>query len=140
MFVEEVLTARVGDVGKKLHTARSRNDQVALDLRMYLMEENDAISAALKQLIATVTDKAECYQATIMPGYTHLQRAQPVLRTAAKEPRYPPSAHAHWREPPIPSTGRRKQRHSVFFPFAKTAWTVFPTVISARSFWERFRS
>ena len=61
MFVEEVLTARVGDVGKKLHTARSRNDQVALDLRMYLMEENDAISAALKQLIATVTDKAECY-------------------------------------------------------------------------------
>ena len=78
MFVEEVLTARVGDVGKKLHTARSRNDQVALDLRMYLMEEIDAISALLKQLIATVTDKAECYEATIMPGYTHLQRAQPV--------------------------------------------------------------
>lgn len=69
MFVEEVLTARVGDVGKKLHTARSRNDQVALDLRMYLMEEIDAIAAMLKQLIATVTDKADCYQATIMPGY-----------------------------------------------------------------------
>ena len=78
MFVEEVLTARVGDVGKKLHTARSRNDQVALDLRMYLMEEIDTISALLKQLITTVTDKAECYEATIMPGYTHLQRAQPV--------------------------------------------------------------
>ena len=78
MFVEEVLTSRVGDVGKKLHTARSRNDQVALDLRMYLMEETDTISAALKTLIATVTDKAECYSDTIMPGYTHLQRAQPV--------------------------------------------------------------
>ena len=78
MFVEEVLTARVGDVGKKLHTARSRNDQVALDLRLYLLEEIDAICAAVKKLIATVTDKAECYKATILPGYTHLQRAQPV--------------------------------------------------------------
>lgn len=78
MFVEEVLTARVGDVGKKLHTARSRNDQVALDLRMYLLGEIDAISAAVKKLMLTVTDKAETYKATIMPGYTHLQRAQPV--------------------------------------------------------------
>ena len=78
MFVEEVLTARVGEVGKKLHTARSRNDQVALDLRMYLAEEIDAIKAAVKKFIGTVTDKAERYQATIMPGYTHLQRAQPV--------------------------------------------------------------
>ena len=78
MFVEEVLTARIGDAGKKLHTARSRNDQVALDMRMYLTEETDGILAALKELIGTVTDKAECYQAAIMPGYTHLQRAQPV--------------------------------------------------------------
>ena len=78
MFVEEVLTARVGDVGKKLHTARSRNDQVALDLRMYLSGEIGAISAAVKKLMRTVTDKAECYKSAIMPGYTHLQRAQPV--------------------------------------------------------------
>ena len=78
MFVEEVLTSRVGDVGKKLHTARSRNDQVALDLRMYLLDEINVISSALKTLIGTVTGKAECYQAIIMPGYTHLQRAQPI--------------------------------------------------------------
>ncbi len=78
MFVEQTLTARLGEVGKKLHTARSRNDQVALDLRMYLREESDAISGLTKTLIAAVADKAEMYQHAIMPGYTHLQRAQPV--------------------------------------------------------------
>jgi len=78
MFVEQVLTARLGDVGKKLHTARSRNDQVALDIRMYLRQEIDSITALIKALIAAVTDKAETYKAAIMPGYTHLQRAQPI--------------------------------------------------------------
>ena len=78
MFVEQVLTQRLGDVGKKLHTARSRNDQVALDIRLYLREEIDSITALTKQLIAAVTDKAEEYKAAIMPGYTHLQRAQPI--------------------------------------------------------------
>ena len=78
MFVEDVLTKRIGDVGKKLHTARSRNDQVALDIRMYLRSEVDEISALVKALIAAVTDKAEEYAGTIMPGYTHLQRAQPI--------------------------------------------------------------
>ncbi len=78
MFVEQVLTQRLGDVGKKLHTARSRNDQVALDIRLYLREEIDSITAMTKQLIAAVTDKAEEYKAAIMPGYTHLQRAQPI--------------------------------------------------------------
>ncbi len=78
MFVEQVLTARIGDVGKKLHTARSRNDQVALDLRMYLREQIDEIAALVKQLITVVTDKAETYATTILPGYTHLQRAQPI--------------------------------------------------------------
>jgi len=78
MFVEDVLTKRIGDVGKKLHTARSRNDQVALDIRMYLRSEVDEISALIKALIAAVTDKAEEYAGTIMPGYTHLQRAQPI--------------------------------------------------------------
>ena len=78
MFVEQVLTERLGDVGKKLHTARSRNDQVALDIRMYLRAEIDEITALVKQLITAVTDKAEAYKDAIMPGYTHLQRAQPI--------------------------------------------------------------
>ena len=78
MFVEQVLTERLGNVGKKLHTARSRNDQVALDLRMYLRDETDEIVALVKNLLQLLTNKAEQYKATIMPGYTHLQRAQPV--------------------------------------------------------------
>ena len=78
MFVEQVLTQRLGDVGKKLHTARSRNDQVALDLRLYLSEENHTIAGYVRDLIAAVTAKAEQYKDTIMPGYTHLQRAQPI--------------------------------------------------------------
>ncbi|MCQ2425992.1 MAG: argininosuccinate lyase [Lachnospiraceae bacterium] len=78
-FVEAELTARVGDTGKKLHTARSRNDQVALDLRLYLRDETDAITEKVTALIASVTEKAEEYKEAIMPGYTHLQRAQPVV-------------------------------------------------------------
>ncbi len=78
MFVEQVLTERIGDVGKKLHTARSRNDQVALDIRMYLRSEAENIISLIKKLTSTVTDKAATYKATIMPGYTHLQRAQPI--------------------------------------------------------------
>ena len=79
MFVEQELTARIGDIGKKLHTARSRNDQVALDMRMYLMDEAAQISDKLKALIAVLCDKAEEHANTIMPGYTHLQRAQPIV-------------------------------------------------------------
>ena len=79
MFVEEVLTKRVGDVGKKLHTARSRNDQVALDLRMYLMNRVDEIAERVHSLIDALTDQAELHKEDIMPGYTHLQRAQPIL-------------------------------------------------------------
>lgn len=78
MFVEQVLTERVGDVGKKLHTARSRNDQVALDVRMYLREECDLIIEKIKELLIAVINKAEEHKASIMPGYTHLQRAQPI--------------------------------------------------------------
>ncbi|MCQ2461774.1 MAG: argininosuccinate lyase [Clostridia bacterium] len=78
MFVEQVLTDRIGDVGKKLHTARSRNDQVALDLRLYLREQTDEIIEKTVALIKTVTDRAEENKGVIMPGYTHLQRAQPV--------------------------------------------------------------
>ena len=78
MFVEQTLTERLGDVGKKLHTARSRNDQVALDLRLYLLDEVREIRALTLGLLAAVTDQAERYKATVMPGYTHLQRAQPI--------------------------------------------------------------
>ncbi|MBQ2316471.1 MAG: argininosuccinate lyase [Clostridia bacterium] len=78
MFIEQELTARIGDTGKKLHTARSRNDQVALDIRMYLREKCDEISDLLCELIKTLTEKAEEYKGVIMPGYTHLQRAQPI--------------------------------------------------------------
>ena len=78
MFIEQVLTERVGDVGKKLHTARSRNDQVALDLKMYLRDEIGEIKTLLKNLVQNLTLKAEEYKSVIMPGYTHLQRAQPI--------------------------------------------------------------
>ena len=79
MFVEQVLTERLGEVGKKLHTARSRNDQVALDMRLHLRGESDAIAAQLRELIAVITDVAERNKSAVMPGYTHLQRAQPIL-------------------------------------------------------------
>ncbi len=79
MFVEQVLTERIGELGKKLHTARSRNDQVALDTRMYLRDEVDEIIALLKSLVSAVTDRAEEYKSAVMPGYTHLQRAQPIV-------------------------------------------------------------
>ena len=78
MFVEAELTKRIGDAGKKLHTARSRNDQVALDIRMYLMAECDEIGGLLKELIKAIRDLARKHKTTIMPGYTHLQRAQPI--------------------------------------------------------------
>ena len=78
MFVEQVLTERIGDAGKRLHTARSRNDQVALDLRLYLRDEIDAITGKIRGLIGAVAAQAETYKAAILPGYTHLQRAQPV--------------------------------------------------------------
>ena len=77
-FVEAELTSRLGDVGKKLHTARSRNDQVALDVRMYLRDECKETVALIKDVISALCHVAEQHQHTIMPGYTHLQRAQPV--------------------------------------------------------------
>lgn len=77
-FVEGELTARLGQTGKRLHTARSRNDQVALDIRMTLKKEIDEISQKLKALVEVLCNKAEENKETIMPGYTHLQRAQPI--------------------------------------------------------------
>ena len=78
MFVESVLTARIGDVGKRLHTARSRNDQVALDLRLYLRDEIAELSSLVENLITVICNQSEKHAEDIMPGYTHLQRAQPV--------------------------------------------------------------
>ena len=78
MFVESELTKRLGDTGKRLHTARSRNDQVALDIRMYLKDEIDEIIPMIRELIGVLCGIAEKNLDTIMPGYTHLQRAQPI--------------------------------------------------------------
>ena len=78
MFVESVLTKRIGDLGKKLHTARSRNDQVAVDIRLYLRDEAEEIIGLIKDLLAAILGQAKEHADTIMPGYTHLQRAQPI--------------------------------------------------------------
>ena len=78
MFIESELTKRIGDAGKKLHTARSRNDQVALDLRLYMRDEALDVIVSLKKLIRVTLDLAKENVRTIMPGYTHLQRAQPI--------------------------------------------------------------
>ncbi len=78
MFVEEVLTQRLGDVGKKLHTARSRNDQVALDLRMHLRDEAETIIGYIKDVIKALLIIIKDNKTAILPGYTHLQRAQPI--------------------------------------------------------------
>ncbi len=77
-FVEGELTARIGDAGKRLHTGRSRNDQVALDLRLYLKGAVPPVRRQLLELIGVLCSKAEEHAGTIMPGYTHLQRAQPI--------------------------------------------------------------
>ncbi len=77
-FVEQELTARIGDAGKRLHTARSRNDQVALDMRMYVKEELQTIRALILEMMKALCEKASEHIHTVMPGYTHLQRAQPV--------------------------------------------------------------
>lgn len=77
-FVEGELTRRIGDSGKRLHTARSRNDQVALDFKLYLIDQYERIEGSLKELIEAILMKAEENYDAVMPGYTHLQRAQPI--------------------------------------------------------------
>ena len=78
MNIETILTERIGDTGKRLHTARSRNDQVALDIRMYLLDETKLVKARVLGLLAAISEKAKANVDTVMAGYTHLQRAQPV--------------------------------------------------------------
>ena len=77
-FIEQTLTERIGDAGKRLHTGRSRNDQVALDIRLYLRDECGEVMKELNELIDTLSAKGDAYGDAIMPGYTHLQRAQPI--------------------------------------------------------------
>lgn len=79
MFVEAVLTERIGDAGKKLHTARSRNDQVATDMRLYLRDECETVVSLIRKLLAAIVDQAKKTKTCIVPGYTHLQRAQPIV-------------------------------------------------------------
>ena len=79
MFIEATLTERIGDAGKRLHTARSRNDQVAVDIRLYLRNENEKVVALLEELLSAILSQAKKNQDSIMPGYTHLQRAQPIV-------------------------------------------------------------
>ncbi len=77
-FIEGELTKRIGDAGKRLHTARSRNDQVALDIKLYLKKECISLIEQVKELVRTVGNQAEKYHDIVMPGYTHMQRAQPI--------------------------------------------------------------
>ena len=78
MNIETILTQRIGDAGKRLHTARSRNDQVAVDIRLYMRQATDEILHLTAALIQAIVDKAEQCKDFVMPAYTHLQRAQPV--------------------------------------------------------------
>ena len=78
MFIESELTKKLGETGKRLHTARSRNDQVALDLRYYLKDETNELIGLTKALIQVFCELAEEHTETVMSGYTHLQRAQPI--------------------------------------------------------------
>ncbi|THB81440.1 MAG: argininosuccinate lyase, partial [Desulfobacteraceae bacterium] len=79
MHIEDALSLESGDAARKLHTGRSRNDQVALDVRLYLKKETHVIIALLEDFSKAIVDMAESHLDTVMPGYTHLQRAQPVL-------------------------------------------------------------
>ncbi len=78
MNIEKILTDRIGDAGKRLHTGRSRNDQVALDIRMYLLDETEGIKGMISHAMEVLVDIAREHIQTIMPGYTHLQKAQPI--------------------------------------------------------------
>ncbi|WP_322173365.1 argininosuccinate lyase [Acutalibacter caecimuris] len=77
-FIEQELTARIGDTGKRLHTGRSRNDQVALDIRLTLRDDCTGIKFQMKELLTVLCQKAMQYSTSVMPGYTHMQRAQPI--------------------------------------------------------------
>ena len=152
-FVEQTLTARIGDAGKRLHTGRSRNDQVALDIRLTLRDYSHTLQAYIVELIKVICRKASENTTAVMPGYTHLQRAQPItfghalmayasmlLRdlqrfedATARMDAQCPLAPAHWPVPPTRWTVSSPPRSWALLPPAPTVWTVCPTVISASS-------
>ena len=142
MFVEAELTKRIGDVGKKLHTARSRNDQVALDIRLYLRDETNEIIALIKELMAAIVRRAKEYAAAIMPGYTHLQRAQPItfghhlmayammlqrdvtrMEDALRRMNYSPLGSCAWRARPMIPTAWPWRRRWALTALRSTVWT-----------------
>ena len=153
MNVEALLTARIGDAGKRLHTARSRNDQVAVDLRLYLRHEIAEVIGQVLDLQEAVAEQAGRYQTAVMPGYTHLQRAQPIsfaqhllaygamlerdvtrLEDCGKRMNVCPWAAAPWRGPRTPSTAGRRPGTWALTPPAPTAWTASATGTTPSSF------
>lgn len=152
MFVEQVLTARIGDLGKKLHTARSRNDQVALDLRMYLRSETNDIIALTKDVLAALVEQAKAHKGDILPGYTHLQRAQPItfghhpmayammllrdidrMQDAVKRMNVSPIGCCASPARRMTPTGSSRPNSSALTMWRATVWTACPTGTSASS-------
>ena len=143
MANEQMLTERIGDAGKRLHTARSRNDQVALDMRMYVRGQIVEIRALVLAFLRVLADKAKAHTGTVMPGYTHLQRAQPItfghhlMATASRASTSARWAAARSRARPTRSTGPSPPgrsaspapaiTRSTACPTATTAWSCSPT-------------
>ncbi len=156
MHIEARLLHVAGKVAQKLHTARSRNDQVALDVRMYLRDETRQTLDLIKRLRAVLVEIAEAHADVVMPGYTHTQRAQPVLFAhhmlayyemfTRDQQRFAdclgrinvmPLGAAAWRERPIPSTGPTRPSFWISPRSAPTAWTRWRIVISPSNFSRR---
>ena len=154
-FIEGELTARLGQTGKRLHTARSRNDQVALDIRLTLRKEIGEIKEKVRGLIGVICNKAEENKHTIMPGYTHLQRAQPItfahhlmayaamlcrdlgrLEDTEKRMNNCPLGSG---APPIRLTAKPLPQSLALTELPSTRLTAFQTVIFALSLQVRFR-
>ena len=155
MNIEAMLTERIGDAGKRLHTARSRNDQVAVDTRLYVKQEIPVIIDQILNLEQVLVERAKEHTDTVMPGYTHLQRAQPttfghymmayanmfkrdVTRLEDCLERLDecplgagatsaPWAPAPWPPPPMTSTGSRRPRPWASKSPPTTPWTLSPT-------------
>ena len=146
MNIETMLTQRIGDTGKRLHTARSRNDQVAVDFRLYVKQEIPKIINMVLELERVLVKKAEANLETVMPGYTHLQRAQPttfahymmayanMLRRDVSAWTNVPWARGLWPPPPIRWTGSRLPPPWASKSLPTTPWTRCLTGTSPLSF------
>ena len=128
-FVEANLIDRIGDAGKKLHTGRSRNDQVALDMKMYIRDEIGEISGLLRHFLQTLLSVMEENKETFMPGFTHLQKAQPVT-LAHHMAAYFGLAPAHWPVRPTRLTGTSRPESLALTAPAGTRWTACLTEIT----------